>query len=177
MDILKAILGANGGQNIGQLASQFGIDESTARSAVENLVPSLARGLQKNAGSQDGMASLARALQGGKHARFLDDPSALGMGDTVSEGNKILGHVFGSKDVSRNVAANAAQKSGLDMGVLKKMLPLVATMVMGGMSKKAGSQASPSGMGDLLGSMLGGGGGDDDGFGLDDVLGMAKKLF
>ena len=97
------------------------------------------------------MASLARALQGGKHGRFLDDPGALGMGDTLSEGNKILGHVFGSKDVSRNVAANAAQKSGLDMGMLKKMLPLVATMVMGGMSKKTGGQASASGMGDLLG--------------------------
>jgi hypothetical protein len=33
-----------------------------------------------------------------------------------SQGNAVLGQIFGSKDVSRTVADNAASQSGLDSG-------------------------------------------------------------
>ena len=44
----------------------------------------------------------------------------------MADGNGILGHIFGSKDVSRQVAARAAQSSGVAPDILAKMLPLVA---------------------------------------------------
>jgi len=49
----------------------------------------------------------------------------------------VLGSIFGSKDVSRAVAQNAASRSGLDAGLLKKMLPMLAMMVAGFMAKGA----------------------------------------
>ena len=70
--------------------------------------------------------------------------------------------IFGSKDVSRAVAQNAASQSGLDPALLKKMLPLLAMLVAGYMAKQrgAGADAQPSsaggGLGGLLGSLLGG---------------------
>jgi hypothetical protein len=43
-----------------------------------------------------------------------------------------LGHILGSKDVSRQVAAQASTRTGISELVLKQMLPAVATLAMGG---------------------------------------------
>lgn len=75
----------------------------------------------------------------------------------VSLGSNVLGEIFGSKDVSRTVAQNAASKSGFDPSTLKKMLPMLAMLVAGYMAKQRGS-AQPSaagGLGGLLGSLNG----------------------
>ena len=84
---------------------------------------------------------------------------------TRDDGNRILGHLFGSKDVSRNVAAQAAAETGIDAGLIKKALPLVAGLAMGALSKRRENSLT-----DLLG-------GNGDGFGVDDVLGLAKRFF
>jgi hypothetical protein len=93
--------------------------------------------------------------------------------DSVTDGNKILGHLFGSKDVSRNVAAQAAESTGISASLIKKALPLLAGLAMGAMSKTSNKgQSLEASLPGLLGGL-----GGDDGFGLDDVLGLAKKLF
>lgn len=172
MDLLKMILGANDGGNVRQLAGKFGLEETQAKSAVESLLPSLAQGLKNNMGKSGGMESLLGALKSGNHQRFLDNPEELDREETAREGNGILGHLFGSKEVSRNVAARASAQSGVDNGILKKMLPLLATMAMGSMSKQT-QGGSNKDMG-LLGSLLDS---DNDGSVADDLLNMAKKFF
>ena len=77
----------------------------------------------------------------------------------VSRGNDVLGRVFGSKDVSRAVAENAASQSGLHPSVLKKMLPMLAMLVAGYMAKQHGASQTfggQNGIGGLLGGLLGG---------------------
>ncbi len=172
MDLLKMILGANDGGNIRQLADKFGLDETQAKSAVGSLLPSLTQGLKNNMGKPEGMEALLGALKSGNHQRYLDNPAELVRDETASEGNGILGHLFGSKEVSRNVAARASAQSGVDGGILKKMLPLVATMAMGGMSKQTGGGTKKD-MG-VLGSLLDS---DGDGSVADDLLNIAKKFF
>ena len=90
--------------------------------------------------------------------------------ETRADGNNILGHIFGSKDVSRNVAAQAASSTGIGASLIKKALPLLASLAMGAMSKGSNSGKSLNNLD--LGTQ-----GDDDGFGLDDVLDLAKKFF
>src|SRR5690606_22252825 len=88
------------------------------------------------------------------------NPVILGQPAAVAEGNGILGHVFGSKDVSRQVAAQASARTGIGADVLKRLLPLAATMVMGALARQrssapaAGAVASGGGITDMLGSML-----------------------
>ena len=92
----------------------------------------------------------SKALASGDHARYLDgDESGI-----VDDGNAILGHVFGSKDVSRGVAAHAAETTGIGSDTLKQMLPMIAAMIMGALGKKA--MGSGGGLGDILGQVLGG---------------------
>jgi hypothetical protein len=181
MDLLKASGGEGG---LGQLAQTVGLGSSDTANLVKALAPALMRGVQKNASSDAG-AGLRRALETGGHDRYIDKPELLASEETRSDGNNILGHIFGSKDVSRNVAAVAAKDTGIDPGLIKKALPLLATLAMGAMSKKTsgGRDIGPSASGGGLGSLgdliggLGGGASKDDGFGIDDVLGMAKKFF
>ena len=115
----------------------------------------------------------------------------------VNPGNDILGQIFGTRDVSRTVAQDAAGQTGLDPMLLKKMLPVLAMLVAGYMAKQGGASAPAQttgggGLADMLGGMLGGGtqgsttgGGpglasmldlNGDGNPLDDILGMAGKL-
>jgi len=149
---------AQGGSAVQQLGQQFGLNGDQVSSALSALVPALAAGFHNNMSSSQGLDGLLGALGGGQHQRYVDDANALGHPDTVDDGNGILGHIFGSKDVSRQVAAQASSQSGIGADVLKSMLPVVAAMMMGTMSKRlaqpAGMQANAGSGGDALLGML-----------------------
>lgn len=139
---VNVLMNMAGGAAVQQLGRQFGLSESQTGSALSQLVPALMAGLQHNTSQEGGMGALLGALGGGNHGQYLDNPGLLGEESTRQDGNSILGHIFGSKDVSRAVAGNAAQQTGISADILKQMLPLVATMVMGGLSKQNAAPAS-----------------------------------
>jgi hypothetical protein len=185
MNLLETLLNTQDGAMVRQMAGKFHLDEGQAKSAMDALVPALGRGIGRNASGAEGLESLVGALTRGQHSRYLDDPAALAGPEAVDEGNGILGHIFGSKDVSRQVAAQAAERSGVDSGVLKQMLPLLASAAMGALAKngfagdaggagtKALSDAQGGGIGDLLTGFLDA---DKDGSAVDDLLGMASRF-
>ncbi len=180
MNLLDLLKSAGGNDSIGEVGKAVGLGSTDASKLVESLAPALMRGIQKNTASESGLEGLAKALQTGGHDRYIDNPGSLRDAAATMDGNRILGHIFGSKDVSRNVAGQAAEETGIDAGLIKKALPLIAGLAMGAMNKKTsggrdvGSAAGGLGpLGDLLGAATGGG---KAGM-LDDVLGMAKKFF
>ena len=126
------------------MGRQFGVNDSQTEQLLGKLMPALGGGLQRNAGSANGLGALQKALAGGSHQRYLDDASALSDKAATVEGNAILGHLFGSKQVSRQVAGQAAAETGLDASIIKKLLPVVAAAAMGALSKQtsAGSKLS-----------------------------------
>lgn len=155
------------------MAKELGISEAQAASGAAALAPAILGGLKNQAQAQptglEGLGSLLGQLGGGG---LLDNVLASQPTD-VGRGNNVLGQIFGSKDVSRSVAQNAASQSGLDPAMLKKMLPIVAMLVAGYMAKQrsgagAGKAAQPSstggGLGGLLGGLLG------EGNALEDIL-------
>jgi hypothetical protein len=173
------------------LARDLGVSEADAARGAEALAPAILGGFKKQAQAQpsglEGLGGLLGQLGGGG---LLDN--LVGSQPTdVNRGNDVLGQIFGSKDVSRTVAQNAAATSGLDPSLLRKMLPLVAMALTGLMAKQQGAGASSmsapgGGLGGLLGGLLGGRAGgssglaglasmldmDGDGNPLDDILGM-----
>jgi hypothetical protein len=193
MDI-NDILTQMGG--LGSVARELGISEPQAASGAAALLPAILGGFKKQAQAQPaGMSGLGGLLGQLGGAGLLDD--VLGPQPTnVSRGNDVLGQIFGSKDVSRAVAQNAAATSGLAPDLLKKMLPMLAMLAAGYMAKHTGggAQVQPSGsgrgLGGMLGSLLGGWAGhaasapsglaslldlDGDGNPLDDIMGMIGK--
>ena len=171
MQISDIIAQAGGLQSI---ARELGVSESQAARGAEALVPAILGGFMKQADGHPtgpaGLGDLLRQLGGGS---LLDNVLSPRPTD-VSRGDNVLGEIFGSRDVSRAVASDAAQKTGLDASLLKRMLPLLAMMVAGYMAKRHTSDGQATNAGGGLGGLLGGLARmvDQDGNGnpLDDIL-------
>lgn len=172
MNLLEMLDSVGGNESLGSLASSLGLDASKANELVGAVAPALLGGLKKQAGSEGGLSGITKALQTGNHQRYVENPDLMTSEETRMDGNKILGHLLGSKDTSRNVAAQAADFTGIDVGLIKKALPMIAGLAMGAMSKNSDAgNASADSIGGLLGGLIG------DDFGVDDVLNLAKKFF
>ena len=178
MNMMDMIMQAAGGNTAQAAGSQLGLSPQQSQQAIGALLPAISSAMKRNTASPQGLAGLLGALQNGQHDQYLDNPQMLSQ-NAQTDGNAILGHLFGSKDVSRAVAGRAAEQTGLDIGVLKQMLPMVAMMAMGGLSKQTqnnsgiqgmvaqaamqqlmggGLQGAPAkGIGGMLGGLLGGG--------------------
>ena len=185
------LLASTGG--LQAMARELGMSEGDAASGAAALAPAILGGFKKQTQAQPtGLEGLGGLLSQFGGSGLLDDVVAPEP-THVDRGNEMLGQIFGSKDVSRAVADNAASQSGLDSGSLKKMLPILTMLISGYMARQGGvaSSAAPGGggLGDLLGGLMGGGaasgGGapgfasmldlDGDGNPLDDILRMAGK--
>lgn len=180
MNLLDAILSAQGGGAVSNLSRKFNLSDDQTISAISSLLPALSSGLQRNLSAEGGLDSLLGALSSGRHQRYVEDPASLDDESTVQDGNGILGHILGSKDVSRQVAAQASEQTGVGADVLKRMLPLLATMVMGSLSQRAAAapaQAQAGAGEGILGMLTPMLDGNRDGSIADDVVGMLGKLF
>jgi hypothetical protein len=136
---------AQDGRGMELLARQFNLSQQQAQLAVEALLPAFSQGLKRNASDPYGLGSFMAALASGNHAKYFEDAAKAFSPQGVDEGNGILGHLFGSKELSRAVAAQAAQATGIGQQVLQQMLPVIASMVMGGLFKQSTGQM-PHGM-------------------------------
>lgn len=152
MDILNQILASGAA---GSMARELGVDERTAQTGIGALLPAILGGMQQQgqgAGGIGGLASILGGLGGGGLLSNVLAPEPT----NVAQGNKVLGTLFGNKDTSRAVAADAAQRSGLDSGLLKKMLPFVAMAAVGYIMNQQRGGVAPAGGGDLGGGIFGG---------------------
>lgn len=143
---------AQNGRGMDLLARQFNLSRQQAELAVEALTPAFSQGLKRNASDPYGIAGFMQALASGNHAQYSEDAQNAFSPQGVAEGNGILGHLFGSKDLSRAVAAQAAQATGLGQDMLKQMLPVIASMIMGGLFKQSTSQMQGAQAGGFGGS-------------------------
>src|SRR5262249_38102960 len=73
MNILEAVLGAQGGGAAAQLGQQFGLNDSQVSSALSALVPALAAGFQQHMSNPQGLEGMLSTLGGGQHQRYVDD--------------------------------------------------------------------------------------------------------
>ena len=179
MDILGNLLqGALGGGqqgdsapqiDVGGLASQFGLSPDQANAAVGALLPAVLGGLHKTeeSGGLGGIADIVSGM-GAPH-------------EDVDSGNSILGQIFGSKDVSRQVASHASAQTGISDTILKAMLPVVAGLVAQQVAKRMGGGVMGGLAGTVLASVLGGSAAASttpaQGGGLADVLGGLAGAF
>jgi hypothetical protein len=172
--LFDMLMSAGGGSAVQQVSQRFGLSNDQASTALGQLVPAVMAGLQRNTSQQGGLEALLGALNRGNHEQYLDNPGLLQQETATQDGNSILGHVFGSKEVSRAVASRASEQTGIGSDVLKQMLPLVATMVMGGLSKqKAAGPGLDAGGGNFLSSLLDQ---NRDGSIADDITGMLGRF-
>ena len=59
-------------------------------------------------------------------------------------GNAALSRMFGSPDASRAIADQAQQLSGISSAILKKLLPVIAGILISGLARSGSGKAAPS---------------------------------
>ncbi len=169
MNLLEVLMQNNGGRSVEALSQQFGLSGEQTQNVLGKLLPALAAGLQNNVSQEGGMDSLLGALSSGRHEQYVDDAQALGRPETVADGNGILGHLLGSKDVSRALAQQVANSTGISDSLVKQMLPVVASLAMGALSKQTGRGQAAEGLAGILDF-------NRDGSMVDDVVGLLGKF-
>jgi hypothetical protein len=187
LDLLNSNLGK---QIIGGISQETNQPADKTASVVTMAMPILLGAMKRNASNESGAANLMNALNSKHDGSILDNLGGL-FGDGVNEevkqdGLGILGHVLGgSQD---NAVRALSQKSGLDTNSVMQILQVAAPILLGylGKQKQQKNVNSDSGIGDLLGGLMGGGkkqpeqqsmiesllDGNNDGSVIDDIAGM-----
>ncbi len=165
---------AQNGHGIENLAQQFGLTPDQAKAAVEALLPAVSAGLQQKTQEPGGLADIFGGVLNDRNQQAFDSAQALSDGAVAADGEDMLQRVFGSPQAPAQIAQYAAQTSGFSPSLLQSMLPMIVSMVMGGLFKgmqsnglgglleqlaRAGGASpgnSSGGLGDLLGQILGG---------------------
>jgi hypothetical protein len=147
LPLFDMLANAQNGNGIEMLARQFNLSQQQTQLALEALLPAFSQGLKRNASDPYGVGAFLTAMASGQHAKYFEDASKAFAPQGVQEGNGILGHLFGSKELSRAVASQAAQATGIGQDVLKQMLPVIASMMMGGLFKQSTGQMQAGGFG------------------------------
>ncbi|CDX23559.1 conserved hypothetical protein [Mesorhizobium sp. ORS 3324] len=143
--LFDIFLQAQNGAGMQALAQQFGLSMQQTQAAVQALLPAFSQGLQRNTADPYGLGAFMTAMASGQHAKYFEDATRAFTPQGIDEGNGILSHLFGSKDLSRAVASQAAQATGLSQQVLQQMLPIMASMMMGGLFKQTNNQMQAAG--------------------------------
>jgi hypothetical protein len=149
-----------------QIAAEVGAQPQEVEQASAAILPALLGGLHANA-TGGGSGSILQAL--GQHdPALLDGGVDLSQVDT-SDGEAIASHIFGGNQDQVVAALGGSGASGVGGGLVKKLIPILAPIVLSWLAKQVlgkvggggGTQSGGGGgggLGDILGSILGGGG-------------------
>jgi hypothetical protein len=139
-ELTDALTQLLGGQT-DQIGRRIGADPQGTRSALDAAVPALLAAFGSEAERGSG---LRHAIEQDHDGSILDQLSAYLDGSAqlsprTTNGAGILNHVLGDRqeDMARAISA----KSGLDLGTIMQLLPLLAPILMGMLGKRSRSGA------------------------------------
>jgi hypothetical protein len=156
---------AHDGEGMTALGQEFGLTPTQTEAAVTALLPAISTGLKQSTATPDGLGTLFGMMGQQQNLQVMyDDPETAFGPEGVAAGNDALSVIFGSPDVSRAVIDQAQNFSGVSSNILKKMLPVLAGVVLSGLmrSGSSGKSASPGlpapsggNLGDILRQIFG----------------------
>ena len=179
MNLMDILQGQLSDETLGQLSDHIGADKSQTADAANGIFATLLGGLANNASSEGGLSALGSALDRDHDGSMLDDLMGM-VGGMMSSGDQnagaanglgILGHVLGNRQ--ETAAEQIGQNTGLSMGQVMKLMPILAPIVMqvlgraknqggldlgslAGILSGSAQNAQSGGFGDLLSNVLGG---------------------
>lgn len=192
MDTLtQQLLQQLAGGAVSQIGQKIGADEQTTNSALSAAIPLLVSALAKNASDPAGAQALHQAVANDHDGSILDNMEGFLGNPEAANGAGILNHVLGSQQPA--VTQGLTQNTGLNSNQIGLLLQIAAPLVMGMLGKQQQQQGlNANGLSGLLGnekqmaeqsnpdmmstlnSLLDM---NKDGSAIDDILGLAGKLF
>ncbi|KAF0133252.1 MAG: hypothetical protein FD139_1972 [Methylocystaceae bacterium] len=166
MSYLDEILqSAQGGQLVSNLAQRFGLSDEQMDRAIKALAPALEVGLNNAAEQPALFEKLLGDIASPLRAAAFDDPGAAQDVDSLAQSRQLLADLFGSPAAAGRVVQVASRESGLRPDILSQLLPVLVSVLIGGLFKNVsnrglggvlGQLVSSGALGSILEQMLGG---------------------
>jgi hypothetical protein len=152
-----------------QIASMVGADAGEVDSVIKTLVPVLVGGMHQNAQDAGSAAQIESAANQHAASGLLDGGVNADQVDQ-NQGNQEISRIFGGNDTGQVASALAGAGVGSN-DLIKKVLPLLAPIVLAYLGKQLAQKSAPAtagapqaqaqqagggGLGNVLGSILGG---------------------
>jgi hypothetical protein len=115
------------------LARQFNLSGDQPQRTMAAFMPAFAMGLQHAMASSD-PARLLQSMTSGAYQNFWQAAGNPFTPQAQQEGRKLLDQLFGSDEVSRRVAHQAASYAGINADTMQQLLPVLAGILAGGTS-------------------------------------------
>jgi len=161
---------AQGGHAAENLASQFGLSPEQVDGAVKALIPALSMAFLSKLKDPGALSGLVSSVSDGQHTSTFASPDAAQSPETAAKGNDILSQLFGSSHIVTQIAQQASSITGLRPEVLVQMLPVIVSVIAGGLATSLKNQ----GLGGLLGQLASGASAPESSGG---IMGMLSGLF
>ncbi|WP_018408800.1 DUF937 domain-containing protein [Methylocystis rosea] len=167
MSYLDEILqSAQGGQLVSNLAQRYGLSDEQMDRAIKALAPALEVGLSNAAEQPALFEKVLGDIASPLRAAAFEDPSAAQDVDSLAQSRQLLADLFGSPAAAGRVVQVASRESGLRPDILSQLLPVLVSVLIGGLFKNVsnrglggvlGQLVSSGALGSILEQMLGGG--------------------
>jgi hypothetical protein len=118
---------------LASLAQQFNLSGDQTQKTMAAFMPAFAMGLQHATASSD-PARLFQTMMSGAYQNFWQAAGNSFSLQAQQEGRSLLDQLFGSDEVSRRVAHQAADYAGISTETMQQLLPILAGIMAGGMS-------------------------------------------
>ena len=144
LDMVQQHLGPT---EIDQISQQLGVDPAQAQSAINSALPMIIGGMASNSAQPGGSDAIHQSLA--SHGGILGNLNGLLGGGGVADGGGLLGKILGQHQAP--VQEGVSQASGLDSEKTRKLLLMLAPIVMGVLARRqASAQSNPAQVGDEL---------------------------
>ena len=168
---------------VNSIAEKEGISIGDAGSIIGQLAPILMGATKENLRSDRDSGDILNQISDSQFPEMYDKPQeTVQRGDLGDLGNIILGQMTGSKENSRKVAKHVEQQTGMNLDIIKSILPMIAPFIIGAIGKMAAPTINTqnqnrhaSGGGGLEDILIGMMDQDHDGSVIDDIGGMIMK--
>jgi len=155
MNITDLINGGIGSKVADNISNKTGIDNGKTKWVIAAAVPLMIAALKYNATKKEERAkNIDLAIQNKHNGAVLDQLDTQLPAENDEDNAKIVKHIFGKNTDS--VADNLSAQSGVDKGKIAGILAMLAPIVMGFIGKQKSGQGN-TGIGEILGNILGGG--------------------
>ncbi len=154
MNLTDLVTGGVGSKAIEAISKMTGVSESKAKWIVAAAVPLMIAALNYNAKNKGQSENIDKAIDQHSGGGILDKIEDLFGAGANDDGNKIVNHMFGQN--TDLVTQNIADKAGISSAQVGSVLATLAPIVMGYLGQQKQTSSGGGGIGDLLGSVLGG---------------------
>lgn len=154
-NLYQIVTSAQNGQALDNLASAHGLTRAEADRVVQALLPALSTAFTAKVGQPGGLQELAAATSDAQHRQAFVDPATATDDATRGKANDVVNSIFGNSAVVQQVIQQVAVFTGLPAATIEQMLPVIVSLILGGV----GSFMHNQNLGEILGQMAGGLGG------------------